>query len=114
MIVSLSLKNFALIDQASISFGEGFHALTGETGAGKTLLVQAIHLLTGQKVSSDLIRQGAEKATLEATFDIEKLKVIHSLLKESGIEFDPNELLIIKREVMASSKNRIFINSTLR
>ena len=68
MLLSLTLKNFVLIDEVTIPFGEGFHVLTGETGAGKTLLVQAIQLLTGQKVSSDMIRQGEEKAILEASY----------------------------------------------
>lgn len=111
MLLTLTLKNFVLIDQVTIPFDKGFHVLTGETGAGKTLLVQAIYLLSGQKVSSDFIRAGEEKAVLEATFDIEKLLPVQIILNEAGIEYDPQEFLIIKREVLRSSKNRIFINS---
>ncbi|NGX51700.1 MAG: DNA repair protein RecN, partial [Chlamydiae bacterium] len=113
MLIALTLKNFVLIDHATIPFDTGFHVLTGETGAGKTLLVQAIHLLTGQKAAIDSIRSGEERAVLEATFDIEKLPSAQQILSEAGIEFDPEEYLIIKREVMRSAKNRIFINSQM-
>ena len=68
------------------------HVLTGETGAGKTLLIQAIHLLSGRKVSSDIIRKGEEKAVIEATFDIEKLPLVQKVLEEGGIDFDPLDL----------------------
>lgn len=111
MLNTLSLSSFALIDQAVIHFNQGFHVLTGETGAGKTLLIQAIHLLTGHKVSTDIIRLGAETAIIEATFDIENLPAVQNLLLKGGIDVDPQELLIIKREVSRSSKNRIFINA---
>ncbi len=96
-----------------VSFDRGFHVLTGETGAGKTLLIQAIHLLSGHKVSTDIIRKGAEKASIEATFDIQKQPMVHEILRESGIDFDPQELLILKREISKAAKNRIFINSQM-
>ncbi|MBF5060141.1 DNA repair protein RecN [Candidatus Neptunochlamydia vexilliferae] len=111
MIKTLTLDSFVLIDQATLTFDGGFHVLTGETGAGKTLLIQAIHLLTGQKVSSDLIRAGKEKAVIEATFEIEKLPALHTVLEEAGVVFDKEEDLIIKREVFRSAKNQIFINA---
>ena len=111
MIHTLSLTSFVLIDSTTITFDRGFHILTGETGAGKTLLIQAIHLLSGHKVSTELIRVGDEKATIEATFDIEKLPEVHRILEEGGIQFDKSELLIIRREVSRNSKNQIFINA---
>lgn len=113
MIHALSLSSFILIDHLSITFDRGFHVLTGETGAGKTLLIQAIHLLTGKKVSADLIRTGKEKAVIEATFQIDHLPKVQEILKGSGIDFDPEELLIIRREVHMNSKNRIFINAQM-
>ena len=111
MLNTLSLSSFALIDSITITFDHGFHILTGETGAGKTLLIQAIHLLTGHKVSTDMIRKGAEKAVIEATFDIKDLPKVQKLLSSGGIDFDPSELLIIKREISHHAKNRIFINA---
>jgi len=113
MLNALSLSFFVLIDSATIAFDRGFHVLTGETGAGKTLLIQAIHLLSGRKVSTDIIRKGAEKAVIEATFDIQKLPKVHKILQESGIDFDPHEFLILKREISRAAKNRIFINSQM-
>lgn len=113
MIYTLSLTSFVLIESTTIIFDRGFHILTGETGAGKTLLIQAIHLLSGQKVSPELIRAGDEKATIEATFHIENLPEVHRILEESGIQFDQNELLIIRREISRTSKNRIFINAQM-
>ncbi len=111
MLRTLTLDSFVLIDHAALTFEGGFYVLTGETGAGKTLLIQAIHLLTGQKVSSELIRAGKEKAVIEATFDIERLTHVHAILEEGGVAFDKGEDLIIKREVFRSSKNQIFINA---
>jgi len=111
MLNALSLTFFALIDQATVQFNKGLHVLTGETGAGKTLLIQAIHLLSGRKVSSDIIRKGEEKAVIEATFDIEKLPLVQKILEEGGIDFDPLDLLTIKREISREYKNRVFINS---
>lgn len=113
MIHTLSLTSFVLIESITVAFDRGFHILTGETGAGKTLLIQAIHLLSGQKVSPELIRAGDEKATIEATFDIEKLPEVQQILDRSGIQFDKSELLIIRREISRSSKNRIFINAQI-
>lgn len=113
MIHTLSLTSFVLIESTTITFDQGFHILTGETGAGKTLLIQAIHLLSGHKVSPDLIRAGDEKATIEATFHIENLSEVHKILEGSGIQYDPHELLIIRREISRTSKNRIFINAQM-
>ncbi|MCB1110468.1 MAG: DNA repair protein RecN [Chlamydiia bacterium] len=111
MLGTLSLSSFALIDSVTITFDRGFHILTGETGAGKTLLIQAIHLLTGHKVSTDIIRKGTDKAVIEATFDIKDIPEVQKLLTLEGIDFDPSELLIIKREISRHAKNRIFINA---
>ena len=113
MITTLHLRHFVLIDQAVIEFEKGLNILTGETGAGKTILIQAISLLMGQKADTDAIRAGEETATVTASFDIENLLHVHTLLNDAGITFDPNEDLIIKREISRKSKNRIFINAQL-
>ncbi|MCB1084811.1 MAG: AAA family ATPase [Chlamydiia bacterium] len=113
MLKTLTLKNFALIEEATIHFEKGFHVLTGETGAGKTLLIQAIHLLTGQKVTADLIRSGEDKGIIQASFDIEKNLPAQQTLQSGGIEVDPTEELVIKREALRTAKNRIFINGEI-
>lgn len=113
MITTLHLRHFVLIEQAVIQFEKGLNILTGETGAGKTILIQAINLLMGQKADTNVIRSGEETATVTASFEIENLPHVHALLNEAGITFDPNEELIIKRELSRMSKNRIFINAQL-
>lgn len=113
MITTLHLRHFVLIEQAVIQFEKGLNILTGETGAGKTILIQAINLLMGQKADSEIIRSGEDKATVTASFEIENLPFVHRLLSEAGITFDPKEELIIKREISRTSKNRIFINAQL-
>ncbi|CCB89025.1 DNA repair protein RecN [Simkania negevensis] len=113
MITTLHLRHFVLIQQAVIHFEKGLNILTGETGAGKTILIQAINLLMGQKADTDVIRSGEETAIVTATFEIANLTPVHTLLNEAGIVFDPQEELIIKREISRTSKNRIFINAQL-
>ncbi|WP_420420553.1 DNA repair protein RecN [Simkania sp.] len=113
MITTLHLRHFVLIQQAVIHFETGLNILTGETGAGKTILIQAINLLMGQKADTDIIRSGEDQATVTASFEIENLSEVHSLLEDAGITFDPKEELIIKREISHTSKNRIFINAQL-
>lgn len=112
MLTALQLRHFALIEKSIISFEKGFNVLTGETGAGKTMIIQAIHLLMGQKADPSMIRRGEEKAIIEASFDIENLPLIHHLLDQAGIPYSDN-ILIIKREISRNAKNRIFINAEL-
>lgn len=113
MLTTLRLKHFVLIETCTIHFEKGLNILTGETGAGKTILIQAINLLMGQKADSEIIRHGEEQAQIEATFDIKHLPAVHRLLSDAGIAFDPQEELIVKREISRGSKNRIFINAEL-
>lgn len=111
MLSTLRLRHFVLIDECTISFEKGLNILTGETGAGKTILIQAINLLMGQKADPSIIRSGEEKATIEAIFDIDHLSPVFGLLEEAGIRVDLDEPLIIRREVSRSAKNRIFISA---
>ena len=113
MLVSINLRNFILIDSSVATFAKGLNIVTGETGAGKTLFMQAIGLLLGQKVSSNLIRSGKESAVIEALFDIKNIPSLHSLLNEKGIEFEVSDYLIIKRIISLNNKNRIFINGQM-
>ena len=95
MLSTLRLRHFVLIDECTISFEKGLNILTGETGAGKTILIQAINLLMGQKADPSIIRSGEEKATIEAIFDIDHLSPVFGLLEEAGIRVDLDEPLII-------------------
>ena len=107
MLIGLNIKNFALIQELSVEFGAGFNILSGETGAGKSILIDTIDYVLGGKFSKDLIRYGEEKTYVEAIFSIEN-KEIYEILDQLGIEKD--ELLIITRETTIFGKSFIKVN----
>ena len=111
MLKNLSLTNFVITKSCTIPFGEGFNVLSGETGAGKTMLLQGLSLLLGQKANIKLIRKGEEKASIQAVFSLSTNSPIYPLLQESSIDIDTDDELLILREITLSGKNRIFINS---
>ncbi|MCP3874834.1 MAG: DNA repair protein RecN [Desulfobacteraceae bacterium] len=109
MLSELAIKNFAIIDDIRISFKDGFSVLTGETGAGKSIIIQAVNLLLGSRASADLVRAGCDTAELEAFFDINENSTTALILKEQGL--DGSDGLIIRRIVSSAGKSRVFINS---
>ena len=112
MLVSLNVKNFAIIDNINIDFTSGMTVLTGETGAGKSLIIDAISLLLGKRAQSDLIRYGENKASITGVFsDIPKN--IEDILNEMAIDYDKDDNLIIKREIYANGKSICKINSDI-
>lgn len=112
MLLSLQVKNFAIIDNISIEFKQGMTVLTGETGTGKSLIIDAIGLLFGKRASSELVRYKENKATIEGVFTDYNDKIIN-LLKSNDIEYSLNEFLIIKREIYANGKSIAKINNTI-
>ena len=110
MLKQLYIQNYTLIDKLDISFANGFSVITGETGAGKSIMLGAIALLLGQRADSKAIRQGASKCVIEATFGLDNPAAV-SLLKDFDEESDAREC-IIRRELMASGKSRAFINDS--
>src|SRR5512133_772335 len=110
MLTDISIKNFAIIDALHIIFGSGLNILTGETGTGKSIIIDAVNLVLGGRASADLIRSGAEEASVEAMFDISREPDLVDFLKERGIEADDE--LLLKRIISRTGKNRIFINSS--
>ena len=108
MLTDLTIKNVAIIDTLHISFKSGLTVLTGETGAGKSIIIDAVGLIMGSRASSDLIRSGEEEAVVEALFDISTQPHIGRQLSEAG--FDCEDELLIKRSLSRSGKNKIFIN----
>ena len=110
MLVTLNVKNFAIIDNIQVDFNEGLTVLTGETGAGKSLIIDAISLLFGERASIDLVRHGETKATIEGLFSNYDNKIIE-LLNEFNIEYDENEFLVIKRELYQNGKSLCKINN---
>ena len=107
MLTDLYIKNFAIIDNLHVEFGPGLNILTGETGAGKSIIIDAVNLILGGRASTDLVRTGTEEATVEALFDLSGHPGICSALAETGIECDGE--LLVKRVVSRSGKNRVFV-----
>lgn len=115
MLEFLKVKNIALIDEIEIEFGEGLNLLTGETGSGKSIIVDSLGTLTGGRVSSDLIKAGCEAAQIEGLFSVPADDRLRKICDSFGIELDAGERveMIVRRELSLSGKNRIFINGQL-
>jgi DNA repair protein RecN (Recombination protein N) len=109
MLTELRIRNFAIIEQVTLPLAEGFNVLSGETGAGKSIIVGALGLLLGERASADLIRTGADKATVEGVFDVAKLKGIAALADDHGIEVE-DDTLVLKREIAANGRGRAWVN----
>lgn len=110
MLKQLYIKNFTLIDELDITFENGFSVVTGETGAGKSIILGAIALLLGQRADSRLIKKDAERCVIEAHFDIDNYNM-QSLFEENDIDYDAEDC-ILRREITASGKSRAFVNDT--
>ena len=113
MLTELRLENYAVIDNLVVEFGHGLNLLTGETGAGKSILIDALALLLGEKASSDVIRAGAERAVISAVFDPESgaEKALHKILDANGLDESDDSSLILRREIAAAGKGRVFVNN---
>jgi DNA repair protein RecN (Recombination protein N) len=108
MLVELRAENYAVIDHAIAVFGPGLNLLTGETGAGKSILVDALALLMGGKASAEVVRHGADKAVVSCVF--ESTPGAESILEENGIDSGGNEV-ILRREILSTGKGRVFVNN---
>jgi DNA repair protein RecN (Recombination protein N) len=114
MLVELRLENYAVIDNLTVEFASGLNLLTGETGAGKSILIDAISLLLGDKASSDVIRGGTERAVLSAVFELEGAseKAVARILDANGIDGNDDEhSTILRREIALGGKARVFVNN---
>lgn len=107
MLLQLTINNFALIEKASLDFKEGFTILSGETGAGKSILIDAINYVQGSKFNKDLIRTGEEKTFVEAIFSIDDNE-LKEILDDLAIEYD--DTLIISRETFINGRSNIKVN----
>jgi DNA repair protein RecN (Recombination protein N) len=115
MLSLLKISNIALIDELEADFGPGLNLLTGETGSGKSIIIDSLGALTGERVSSELIKQGAETARIEGLFVLEATEELRNIFDEIGIELDEGgePELIVRREISLTGRNRIFINNQL-
>jgi DNA repair protein RecN (Recombination protein N) len=113
MLTELSIRNLAVIEQVHLRFKSGFHVLTGETGAGKSIIIDALSLLIGGRGSAELVRYGCEKAEIEGLFELAADHPVWETLQSLGIGSDPAEHLLIRREITASGKSSSRINGQL-
>ncbi|MCK9420024.1 MAG: DNA repair protein RecN [Nitrospirae bacterium] len=115
MLKELNIKNFAIIDQLRVEFAPGLNVFTGETGAGKSIVVDALSLVLGERASVDLIRSGFQEAVVEANFELNSRVAadVTALLSEQGIEMDAGGDLIVRRVLSSSGKNKVYINGSL-
>jgi len=111
MLNRLHIINFAIIDEMILDLQEGFTAITGETGAGKSIIIGALNLILGERASSDVVRTGCEKAVAEALFNIINYKRLSSLLQRFNITV--SDEIVIRREILANGRGRCFINGQL-
>lgn len=110
MLSSLLIKDYALIENIEVEFGKGLNIITGETGAGKSILIDAMGLLLGERASTEVVRKGADKSVVEGVFEITGNKKVQSILIQNEIE--NNAQLIVRREVSLKGTNRCFLNDT--
>jgi len=113
MLLEMSIKNYVLIERQQIAFEPGLNVITGETGSGKSLVIDALSAVTGGKFSKEDIRTGEEKASIEALFSIDSVWDIKNILEEYGIESDSDNCLVITREVNAHGKSVCRLNGQI-
>lgn len=113
MLVELRLENYAVIDNAAVEFASGLNLLTGETGAGKSILIDALALLLGEKASTEVIRSGADRAVVSAVFEAESAaeNLIEQVLEGNGLDQSEDGSLIVRREISNTGKGRVFVNN---
>src|SRR5581483_12087520 len=113
VLIELRLENYAVIDNLVVEFGPGLNLLTGETGAGKSILIDALALLLGEKASSDVIRSGTDRAVVAAVFEVTEAaeKSLAKILEANGLDESDDGSLILRREIAAGGKGRVFVNN---
>jgi DNA repair protein RecN (Recombination protein N) len=109
VLLELRVENYAVIDSLAVEFAPGLNLLTGETGAGKSILIGALSLLLGDKASTDMIRHGADKAVVSGVFDVEEA-ALKKILEANGVDSEGGQI-IVKREIAAGGKGRVFVNN---
>src|ERR1044071_7029225 len=113
MLTTLRIKNLALVADLTLELQPGYNAITGETGAGKSMLIGALNLVLGERADRTLIRSGAESCSVEAVFEIKQIKApLKEFLEESGLEPCQDGSLVLKRSFTTAGSNRQFVNGS--
>ncbi|MGV8145044.1 MAG: DNA repair protein RecN [Alkaliphilus sp.] len=113
MLLELEVKNFALIDELNIQFGKGLNILTGETGAGKSIIIDAVNMAIGERADREFVRSGCNKCTVQAVFRVDKTSVISAMLEELGIEKSEEDCIILMREIYINGRSVCRINGII-
>lgn len=111
MLVELIVENYAVVEQARIRFEEGLNVLTGETGSGKSIVVDSLSLLLGARASTEMIRSGEARARVSGMFELDCTPELKTMLADAGIEYDGDEELIVEREITGNGKSRAFVGN---
>ena len=111
MLLEISIKNFAIIEEVSLNFEQGMTVLTGETGAGKSIIIDAMNMMLGSRATTDVIRHGAPKAEIEGLFTIEQSKALIEIFEQQGL--DMTDELIIRREIFQNGRSISRINGQM-
>src|SRR5881628_2224173 len=113
MLTTLRIKNLALVADLTLELQPGCNVITGETGAGKSILIGALNLVLGERADRTLIRSGSESCSVEAVFDVSRLKIsLKSFFEENGLEPCEEQQLVLKRTFTSAGTNRQFINGS--
>ena len=110
MLVELAIENYAVIENIRVRFHAGLNLLSGETGSGKSIVVDALALLLGARASAEMVRSGAERARVSGIFEIAPSAAVSKLLDDAGIAIEDGELLI-EREILSNGKSRAFVGN---
>src|SRR5271170_1748192 len=110
MLLELSVENYAVVEKVRVRFHRGLNLLSGETGSGKSIVVDALTLLLGGRASAEMVRSGAERARISGIFEVSTDAKLAALLDDAGISIEDHELLI-EREILASGKSRAFVGN---
>src|SRR5512144_1322598 len=114
MLTTLRISGFAIVDRVEVRFGPGLNVLTGETGAGKSILLQALHLVLGGRLRGDELREGADEAVVEALFEIPTGHPVLRRLSGAGLDVDPGGgALLVRRVAARSGRGRVLVNGAL-
>ena len=111
MLLEISIKNFAIIEEISLHFDQGMTVLTGETGAGKSIIIDAMNMMLGSRATTDVIRHGATKAEIEGLFSLENSSALEAIFEEQGLEL--TDELIIRREILQNGRSVSRVNGQL-